>query len=1072
MNDLATFVAGEIFSRLDIDVEKNVWKEAFKNCRHMSFVCEEYMTYNKFKAFERANSLRTFLAMPNVVRDAEWQQKFYLSSKILVDILPQLPLLRVLSLSGLEIDEVPECVSNMKHLRYLNLSRTRITQLPESVSNLYNLQTLIVSGYDRLTKLPESVCNLYNLQTLIVSGCDRLKLPDNFLKLKHLRHFDIRDTLLWNMMPLGISKMKSLQTLSDTVEVVENNDSFISWLRNLKNLQAEIYIDGLQKLQSEWDIQEVNLSQKRVSKLHMGWSNVFDDSRNEKLEKEVLDALKPHSDYLKDLKLQSEWDIQEVNLSQKRVSKLHMGWSNVFDDSRNEKLEKEVLDALKPHSDYLKDLVIESYGGKLFPNWIGDPSFLRLTNVCIRKCGNCMFLPPLGELPSLLTLVIEGLNEVKVVDSEFLGTGTAFPKLESLRIKKMRGWEVWSTKSGVVGAVMFPCLQELFIEDCPNLGEVSLEPLHSLRVLHLSGCGDGVLRSLIRAASSVTTLNIYGITGLSDELAEIVAALPRKLIVYVTHHHRDHVDGLSTVQKTNPDACLLVHENTMNRISKDDWSGGCTTVSGTEDICIGGERLRIIFAPGHTDGHLALLHVSTNSLIVGDHCVGQGSAFLDINSGGNMSAIEAGSNTLFDIVAYTYAEVDRAYWIPAASNVRLHVDHLAHQNKLPTDFSLENFSDSCSQFTAQLQEFSQRKFQSTCTVHFFSRWIWAYLKSRLRQKNINFRATMLIGAVTASGIAMLYSARKENTESSPVHTDKNKSVLPVVNEDCVNDSNTSVEVNKESNCENNDVNKNASVDSSGVDSNEVNKNGDGNVNNANKAENREEPKKTYASVTKHSDMYDDNKLEFIPTVLDNLGNENGVGRTEYARVLVEFEAEKGFKNQVDVQYRDELAKENVTNKKVGGNGDTQNMYRKPPQPTKTGNGKENNIAPKNTWQFRQQKQQWSKKTNNDKREDNNYAVLVDEDDDSIQGINMLNDKMKVDKFLNLKIQPSPDDIKKWTPEMHEYFKRSWEADREKERQEKGKGMEIHVEDVFEDESLVVRNITANEVNRSSSSILN
>ncbi|PWA86484.1 metallo-hydrolase/oxidoreductase superfamily protein [Artemisia annua] len=218
----------------------------------------------------------------------------------------------------------------------------------------------------------------------------------------------------------------------------------------------------------------------------------------------------------------------------------------------------------------------------------------------------------------------------------------------------------------------------------------------------------------------------------NKELAEIVAALPRKLIVYVTHHHRDHVDGLSTVQKTNPDACLLVHENTMNRISKDDWSGGCTTVSGTEEICIGGERLRIIFAPGHTDGHLALLHVSTNSLIVGDHCVGQGSAFLDINSGGNMSdyfqssykfidlspnalismhgrvnlwpkhmlcgylknrrnreetilkAIEAGSNTLFDIVAYTYAEVDRAYWIPAASNVRLHVDHLAHQNKLPT----------------------------------------------------------------------------------------------------------------------------------------------------------------------------------------------------------------------------------------------------------------------------------------------------------------------------------------------------------------------------------------------------
>lgn len=29
----------------------------------------------------------------------------------------------------------------------------------------------------------------------------------------------------------------------------------------------------------------------------------------------------------------------------------------------------------------------------------------------------------------------------------------------------------------------------------------------------------------------------------------------------------------------------------------DDWTLGCTTVSGTEEICIGGERFKIIFAP-------------------------------------------------------------------------------------------------------------------------------------------------------------------------------------------------------------------------------------------------------------------------------------------------------------------------------------------------------------------------------------------------------------------------------------------------------------------------------------------
>lgn len=231
-----------------------------------------------------------------------------------------------------------------------------------------------------------------------------------------------------------------------------------------------------------------------------------------------------------------------------------------------------------------------------------------------------------------------------------------------------------------------------------------------------------------------------------EELQKIVAALPRKLVVFVTHHHPDHVDGLSIVQKSNPDATLLAHENTMQRIGKGDWSLGYTSVSGGENICIGGQQLSVIYAPGHTDGHLALLHASTQSLIVGDHCVGQGSAVLDVTSGGNMAqyfrttyklmelsphalipmhgrvnlwpkhmlcgylknrrsretsvlkAIEKGAQTLFDIVADVYSEVDHRLWIPAASNVRLHVDHLAEQDRLPEGFSLETFNSSLTTF--------------------------------------------------------------------------------------------------------------------------------------------------------------------------------------------------------------------------------------------------------------------------------------------------------------------------------------------------------------------------------------
>ncbi|KAK3026664.1 hypothetical protein RJ639_040691, partial [Escallonia herrerae] len=242
-----------------------------------------------------------------------------------------------------------------------------------------------------------------------------------------------------------------------------------------------------------------------------------------------------------------------------------------------------------------------------------------------------------------------------------------------------------------------------------------------------------------------------------------------------------------------------------------DWSLGYTSVSGAEEICIGGQRLRIISAPvrildsmkvarpclllgwifliqGHTDGHMALLHVSTHSLIVGDHCVGQGSAVLDMTAGGNMAeyfkttyklmelsphalipmhgrvnlwpkymlcgylknrrnressileAIENGAKTLFDIIAYTYADVDRTLWIPAASNVRLHVDHLAQQDKLPKEFSVQ-------------------KFQRTCGLRFLSRWTLACLRSGFQLKHPKLRTAILLGAVLIAGFAIWYSIR-------------------------------------------------------------------------------------------------------------------------------------------------------------------------------------------------------------------------------------------------------------------------------------------------------------------------
>ncbi|GKA55388.1 hypothetical protein Tco_0754337 [Tanacetum coccineum] len=100
--------------------------------------------------------------------------------------------------------------------------------------------------------------------------------------------------------------------------------------------------------------------------------------------------------------------------------------------------------------------------------------------------------------------------------------------------------------------------------------------------------------------------------------------------------------------------------------------------------------------------------------------------------------------------------------------------------------------------------------------------------------------------------------------------------------------------------------------------------------NCDRNETSEGSKGTYASATKNSGWFESNKMFVMPTVFNRIRknveldlefkeivdhgmgigclslamNLNGVGRTEYARVLVEIEASKGFKELVELQYRD------------------------------------------------------------------------------------------------------------------------------------------------------------------------
>ncbi|KAJ0475630.1 putative P-loop containing nucleoside triphosphate hydrolase, leucine-rich repeat domain superfamily [Helianthus annuus] len=258
INDLANSVAGEFFFMLEDKTGVYDRSEALEKFHHISFIQEEYVFYRKFKALQRTRCLRTFLAISSSSLGF-----LSMSNMALVKILPQLQFLRVLSLANSSIKEVPESIGGLKHLRYLNFSNTCIEFLPEQVGDLLNLQSLLLSGCDYLCILPNSVVELINL-----------------------RHLDINDTPKLNEMPLGFGRLTGLQTLSKVI--IGGTGKFrLSDLKGFLHLHGQLSIQGLHK------VKNAAHQKKGICDLQLKWSNVFDGSRNEISEYEVLEGLRP-----------------------------------------------------------------------------------------------------------------------------------------------------------------------------------------------------------------------------------------------------------------------------------------------------------------------------------------------------------------------------------------------------------------------------------------------------------------------------------------------------------------------------------------------------------------------------------------------------------------------------------------------------------------------------------------------------------------------------------------------------------------------------------------------------------
>ncbi|KAK1364451.1 putative disease resistance protein RGA3 [Heracleum sosnowskyi] len=341
--------------------------------------------------------------------------------------------------------------------------------------------------------------NLEHLRVLVLNSFGYKLLPSSIENLKYLKHLDISSFDTRYKLPIYITRLYNLQTLriSYNHELPEKVCNLIN-LRHLVSERRYMFI-GIERLTC------------------LQTMPPFVVSRDENCLVGQLGGLKNLRGRVSLYDLNEVTNFEEASKAKlcekSNILHLELKWNERIDGEYND---EDVMEGLEAHPN-LKGLSIDGFMGKKFASWI--TMMTNLVEITFSNCNRCEVLPPLGHLPKLRKMRIEGMENVKVMGSDLSGgvdsgvpkavTTTLYPSLTQLYLWGLPKLEEWVET--VISA--FPKLESLKIRGCPRLRKIPNNCFPSLKKLKIKDLESSmILESLSTNVSSLTSLELKNIS--------------------------------------------------------------------------------------------------------------------------------------------------------------------------------------------------------------------------------------------------------------------------------------------------------------------------------------------------------------------------------------------------------------------------------------------------------------------------------------------------------------------------------------------------------------------------------